>query len=161
MSSSLNLTLKEKLTFLKQCWKVITFVCYWHLKLCCRRLVQKKYNVNMYVLPTISVGMLCKCIKMILLLTTPMTLLSSGKLFSDPKKETTESLMSAQTASILHKIYRDFRDIRIYVMMITVRFWRSPVSNVRPYTCSDCNVFNGRPYSAYTYFYNIFDTIQL
>lgn len=52
-----------------------------------------------------------------------MTPRSLGKLFSEPKKETSGHLTSAQTASSLDKIYRDFPDIRINMLIFTVRLF--------------------------------------
>lgn len=51
-----------------------------------------------------------------------MTLLSSGKLFSEQRKETTGSLTSGQTVPILDKIHRDFQDMKIKLPMLTVRY---------------------------------------
>lgn len=56
-------------------------------------------------------GMSSKNIKMTLLLMMLMTLLSLGKLFSEPRKGTTTgSLMSVQTVRTLDKIRKDFWD---------------------------------------------------
>lgn len=51
-----------------------------------------------------------------------MTLLSSSKLMSQQRKESTGSLTSVQTVPILDMVHRNFQEIKMKLPMLTVRF---------------------------------------
>lgn len=51
-----------------------------------------------------------------------MTLLSSSKLMSQQRKESTGSLTSVQTVPILDLVHRNFQEIKMKLPMLTVRF---------------------------------------
>lgn len=50
-----------------------------------------------------------------------MTLLSSSKLMSQQRKESTGSLTSVQTVAILDMVHRNFQEIKMKLPMLTVR----------------------------------------
>lgn len=51
-----------------------------------------------------------------------MTLLSSSKLMSQQRKESTGSLTSVQTVPILDMVHRNFQEIKMKLPMLTVSF---------------------------------------
>lgn len=51
-----------------------------------------------------------------------MTLLSSSKLMSEQRKESTGRLTSVQTVPILDMVHRNFQEIKMKLPMLTVRF---------------------------------------
>lgn len=51
-----------------------------------------------------------------------ITLLSSSKLISEQRKESTGSLTSVQTVPILDMVHRNFQEIKMKLPMLTVRF---------------------------------------